>query len=268
MRRAAPYIYYELAGRRDAPVLVMVRGLGRSLRHWLDLPERLASSFRLVLIDNRGIGRSDPAPPTLTVTDMADDVALVLDRAGIERCHLFGVSLGGMIAQRFALRHAHRLERLVIGCSTPGGRHALRPARATFARMVYAATRPRAEALRLSATIALSAAFRARTPDIVERWVALDAQAPLARRTLIAQGLAGLRHDAWDELPHLRVPTLLVCGDADELLPPENSRLLARRIPGAELLWLPGAGHDFPTEDPERTAAILRAFLLSPEARA
>ncbi|MCC6528059.1 MAG: alpha/beta fold hydrolase [Polyangiaceae bacterium] len=265
MPRSEAGLHYELLGRAGAPVLVLLRGLARSLRHWLELPTLLAPSFHVVLVDNRGIGRSPPAPLSLGIADMADDVAHALDRARIERCHLFGMSLGGMIAQRFALRHPDRLDRLVIGCSTPGGRHARRPALRTLGRMLHAATRPRPEALQRSAEITLSAEFLRRHPEVVARWVSIDVAAPLSRRTVLAQALAAARHDSWDELPTVRAPTLVVCGDADGLIPPDNSRLLAERIPGATLVWLPGAGHDFATELPERTAELLRSFLLPAE---
>ncbi|MBI4954798.1 MAG: alpha/beta fold hydrolase [Myxococcales bacterium] len=260
------HLHYELLGRAGAPALVLLRGLGRSLRHWLELPTLLAPNFRVVLVDNRGIGRSAPAPLSLDIAAMADDVAHVLDRAHIERCHLFGMSLGGMIAQRFALRHPERLDRLVLGCSTPGGRHARRPALRTLARMLHAATRPRPEALQRSAEITLSAEFLRRHPEVVARWVSIDVAEPLPRRTVLAQALAAARHDSWEELPTVRAPTLVVCGDADGLIPPENSRRLAERIPGASLVWLPGAGHDFATELPDKTAELLRSFLL-PDAR-
>src|SRR5690606_17482911 len=91
----SPRIHYEVRGRDDAPALVMLRGLGRSRRHWEGVSELLEPDFRLLLVDNRGVGKSDVVRAPYTTIEMAGDVLRVLDHAGVPRAHVFGMSLGG-----------------------------------------------------------------------------------------------------------------------------------------------------------------------------
>src|SRR5215467_3247868 len=120
-------IYFELRGDGQSPLLVMIRGLARSSSYWGPLLPRLAPHLRLLLVDNRGVGRSDATRGRYTTRQLADDVAAVMDAARVERAHVFGMSLGGMIAQELALAHGDRIDRLVLGCTTPGGSRARRP---------------------------------------------------------------------------------------------------------------------------------------------
>lgn len=257
--RDAHRIYYELAGPPEAPPLVLIRGLGRSSSYWLEMRSLLERERRVLVLDNRGVGRSDAPPLPWGTDDMADDVALVLRESGLQRADVFGISLGGMIAQKLALRHPHRVRRLVLGCTTPGGRNARSvPPSAVWA-LIRAAGMPFEQGIRSTAPFVLSDEALARRPEIIDLWVAIARSEPRSRRGLIGQLLAAAAHDAWDDLPFVRHETLVVTGDADRLIPMENSRLLADRIPRASLVILPGAGHDFPTERPEETARLILA---------
>lgn len=241
---------------------MLVRGLARSSAYWLEMRTLLEAERRVVVLDNRGVGRSDVPSAPIATEDMADDVALVLRACGVERADVLGISLGGMIAQHVALRHPHRVRRLVLACTSPGGRGARSLSLRAALALARAATMPSfAEGIRSSAPWVLSEeALRAR-PEIVDVWVAIAEREPRSRAGVFAQLLAAARHDAWELLPHLSHPTLVVTGDADRLMPPENSRALAERIPNASLRTLRGAGHDFPTERPEETARIVSSFL-------
>jgi pimeloyl-ACP methyl ester carboxylesterase len=254
-------IHYETSGTPTAPPLLLLRGLARSGRFWLDdLRRALKPHFHLVIPDNRGIGRSHAPLPPYTTRVMAADAAAVLEHAGIRSAHVFGVSLGGMIAQRLAIDHPRRVDRLVLGCTAAGGRFgAPAPLDATLA-LARGATMPLAEAMRLTAPWVCSGPFLDRRPDVIDTWVRLATAEPARRRGLIGQALAGLLHDASRELDRIRVPTLVLTGDADRLIPARHSRVLAAAIPDARLHVFPGAGHDFPTEVPDETAAQLRAF--------
>jgi pimeloyl-ACP methyl ester carboxylesterase len=214
-------LYYELHG--DGPTLVLVRGLGRSSGAWAPLVAELAG-VRLVLVDNRGIGRSDATWPPYTTRQLADDVAAVMDAARIDRAHVFGMSLGGMVVQQLALAHPARVERLIIGCSTPGGRKASR------------------------------GSLRA-------LWDLRALREPGPVRGVLGQLAAAARHDVFDRLGEISHATLVITGDADLVIPPGNSRLLATLIPGARLVELAGAPHDFVTARPSETARELAAFL-------
>ncbi len=260
-RRGGPQIFWEAGGREGGRPLLLIRGLGRSSSYWLDFRERLEAERWVVVMDNRGVGRSESPDRGWWTEEMADDAAEVLRASGVERADVFGISLGGMIAQQLALRHPHRVARLALGCTTFGGRRAVRvPPRAALA-LARAIARPFDESIRRTAPWVLGPETLARRPDIVETWVQIAASEPRSRRGVAGQLLAAARHATYDLLPHLRAPTLVVSGDADRLIPPENSPRLAARIPGARLAWLRGAPHDFPTERPEETARTLLAFL-------
>lgn len=254
-------VHYELRGSPEGPPLVILRGLARGLRHW---PEtflaELEPHFCLVLVDNRGVGKSEVVKTPYSTKDMADDVVRVLDHAEIERAHLFGMSLGGMIAQWAAIRFPRRIDRLVLGCTTPGGRTSERARLSVFvslARARFADEHARAE---MEAKYLLSDAFRLRHGEVIARWAELAREEPVARVTAVLQLLAAARHRALDDLHRISAPTLVLSAREDAMVPPSNSRVLARRIQKAELHWLPGSAHDFATELPSKTAGLLREF--------
>lgn len=259
--RAGHRIYYEVGGAASGPPLVLVRGLARSSAYWLEMRALLEAERRVIVLDNRGVGRSDVPSGPLSTEEMADDVALVLRACGVERADVFGISLGGMIAQHVALRHPHRVRRLVLACTSPGGRGARAPSLRAALALARATTMPFAEGIRASAPWVLGAEAREARPEIVDVWVAIAEREPRSRAGVLAQLVAAATHDAFELLEHISHPTLVVTGDADRLVPPENSRVLAERIPNASLRTLRGAGHDFPTERPEETARILSSFL-------
>lgn len=256
-----PHIYYELAGREERPPLVMLRGLGRTLSHWVGIVEELEDRFHIVLLDNRGVGRSAAPLLPFSTTDMADDVIRVLDHAGIARAHVFGTSLGGMIAQRVAIEFPRRVDRLVLGCTTPGGQEAERARWSTIARLLSARLRSSDAAIDAQGGVLLSQTFVRNHPHVIRKWVELDREMPVKKRVLAYQVAAALRHHTADELHRITAPTLVMSADRDELVPPSNSRLLARRIRGAELMWVHGAAHDFPTERPREVARAITEFL-------
>lgn len=250
-------LYFELGGPEHAPPLILIRGLGRSSSYWLEFRTLLERERRVLVLDNRGVGRSDAPPLPWATSDMADDVALVLRASGLQRADVFGISLGGMIAQELALRHPHRVDRLVLACTTPGGRRARSTPRKAALMLARAAVKPIEESLRATAPLVLSDEALARRPELVDIWIAIAQSEPRSRRGFIGQLLAAARHDAWARLPFVESPTLVVTGDADRLIPCENSALLAERIPRASLRTLRGAGHDFPTERPDETARLV-----------
>lgn len=254
-------IHYTIEGLEDAPVLVLLRGLARSSRYWLDFRELLARRYRVVLIDNRGVERSDSPRPPYTTATMADDAAAVLDHAAIERAHVFGISLGGMIAQELALRHPDRVDKLVLAATTPGGRKA----RSTPLRSVYVllrgGTMPFDRAIHYTASVVLAPAFAQERGDILQTWIDLATSEPPPFRGLLGQFLAAARHDAWDRLHHIAHSTLVITGDEDRLIPSQNSYLLLSRLKDARLHIVDGGGHDFVTELPEQTTRVVSTFL-------
>jgi pimeloyl-ACP methyl ester carboxylesterase len=254
-------LYYESTGA-GAPVL-LVMGLGMNATGWWRTVPVLAERLRVIAFDNRGMGRSDRPEGPYTTAQMADDAMAVLDAAGEADAHVYGISLGGMIAQQIALRHPGRVRSLVLGATTPGGAVHTAPDPGTLAFFERRASMPAEEAVWASVPYNYGAATRARHAgrigeDIVERL-----RYPFEADPYRAQLAAALGHDIHERVGEIRAPTLVVHGDADRMIPPANGRLLADTIPGARLAMWPGAGHLYFTDEREADRDVL-AFLSEP----
>ncbi|MGD1096990.1 MAG: alpha/beta fold hydrolase, partial [Bryobacteraceae bacterium] len=217
----------------------------------------LAVAYRTIVFDNRGVGKSDVPPGPYTIAQMAADAAAVLDAGGVESAHIFGVSMGGMIAQEFAIAYPNRVRSLILGCTTCG-------------RGGVSAALNVLQILIARATMTFDEASAAIGPYIY------DASTP---RTRIEEDLAIRRHtyptsagymaqvagiQAWsslDRLAAIRMPTLIIHGESDQLVPPENARILASHIAGAHLVMLPKASHIFSTDQPEASIQVVMGFL-------
>ena len=245
--------------RRGAgPPVVLIHGLGYARWGWEPVADSLAEHFEVVLLDNRGIGESEAPPGPYTCAEMADDVLGVLDEAGIERAHVVGTSLGGMIAQELALAAPGRVDRLGLVCTTPGGPNAA-PMPSVTVELIAAAPgmEPRA-ALRRFVENALA-------PDppqeLVERILAhrlATAQPPAA---WAAQAAAGVSFDAWERVPLIAAPTLVLHGTVDVVVDPANAALLGERVPGARVELFEGCGHLLFWESPARFVEVVGEFL-------
>ena len=259
-------IAYEMPGLAAPwrPTLLLIQGLGFDRAGWGPAAGLLRRRFRLVLVDNRGSGRSTMGG-SFSVADMAEDALAVLDDAGIGVAHVLGASLGGMIAQELAMRHPDRVGRLILACTTPGWPFAY-PMPLPSVRLI-AASRCLApdEALRRHIANALSASTVADRPELIQRIV--DCQPPLPARDADAwqaQAAAGGRYAGSFRQRRIRARTLLLHGTADRVVDPRNARLLASRVENSELVTFPGLGHLFFWEDPGAFAAAVTAFLRGP----
>jgi 3-oxoadipate enol-lactonase len=243
------------------PPLLLIHGLGYARWGWEPVLPGLAERFSVVLFDNRGIGESDAPPGPYTAAELAADAVQVLDEARIERAHVVGTSLGGMVAQELALSYPDRVDRLVLACTTPGGPKAYPMPHATVALMAEAATLEPAVALRRFVENALAPATVEAHPEIVERIMAhrlATAQEPLA---WAAQAAAGASFDAYDRLGAVAAPTLVQHGDQDVVVDPRNADLFLELLLDARLERFPGTGHLFFWEEPARFVASVGAFL-------
>lgn len=238
--------------------VVLVHGLGYARWGWEPVADRLAERFEVVLLDNRGIGASDTPPGPYTAAEMAGDVRSVLDEAGLERAHVLGTSLGGMIAQELALSSPERVDRLVLVCTTPGGQNAAPMPEQTVRLIAAAPSLEPSLALRRFVENALA-------PDPPEELVERILEHRLATAQTLAawsaQAAAGMSFDAWDRLAGLRVPTLIVHGTEDVVVDPANAELLAGRIAGARVERFEGCGHLLFWEEPARFVEVVGEFL-------
>jgi 3-oxoadipate enol-lactonase len=247
-------IHYQSFGDPGAPPLLLIMGLGMGSDAWDTLPTKLAEWFHVVVFDNRGMGSSSPSPGGFRIRDLADDAARVLDAAGIAQASVFGISMGGMIAQELALHYPSRVRSLVLGATFGSQLRSHKPGLGVARDLLLVTLSSRNP--RRMARLLVSNEFLAGNRGRFVQW--LERLGHPRRTAARRQILAIARHEAEDRLPQLRIPTLVLSGNQDRLVPVENSRRLARMIPRARLVELPGVGHAFPFERPEET---IRAVL-------
>ncbi|HEY6911408.1 MAG TPA: alpha/beta fold hydrolase [Myxococcales bacterium] len=252
-------IHYETLGDPAKPPLLLIMGLALSSRAWDRLPALLARDFHVLVFDNLGTGRSPRRGVAYRMRHLAHDALAVLDAAGVEKACVFGISMGGMIAQELAIRHPERVRSLVLGCTFASWRKAMAPPLRTKLDLVLL-NLGRASPERI-ARILVSAEWHRAHPESAMQWLRRAERTAL--RFATAQVLAIARHHTLDRLQQIRAPTLVLTGDADRLVPPQNSELLARAIPKAKLHVLRGAGHVFPLEREEETVRALRQHFLA-----
>jgi len=243
--------------RGTGPALLLIPGIPAIASDWAPLAERLSDSRRVIAYDNRGSGASNVTPAPYTCAQLAADAVALLDELDIERADVFGMSLGGMIAQELALGWPDRVNRLVLGCTHCGLDHAARPEREA-GRAFALETDDWAERMEALAPFAFAAGVDS---QLLTRFVekkAADVQDPEGYRGQIAAALA---HDTYDRLPQIACPTLIVTGDGDRVIPGASSDVLHERIPGSRLEVVADAGHLFFLEQPEESLRLLEAFL-------
>lgn len=250
-------IYWDERGEGEPLLLIM--GLGSSSGMWYRLVPELAMRYRTIFFDNRGAGQSEPHDGPYSIATLAGDAAAVMDAAGVECAHVFGFSMGGFIAQELALHYPERVQSLILASTACGGEEVERAAPEVFAALQARGVKTTEEAFWLVAPYNYDpSTVRAR----LEEDLSVTLRAPIKRRSYMAQLQAIL---SWagthSRLNSLRVPTLVIHGANDVLVPTGNGRILARVIPNADLVILPRAGHRFMTDQPEAAAETILSFL-------
>jgi len=238
--------------------LLLIQGAAASHQHWGDrFLSSLSARFDVVAYDHRGVGGSTSVDRYFTMSDLADDAARVLDHVGWASANVFGVSLGGVVAQELALRHPHRVKRMILGGTNAGGATDVSHAkhRSSISAAVIHGDR--------AATSYNLFRLGVKDPDRLapEAWLEYRSAelAPMDPRTTVLQMNAHAQHSTIDKLPQLGVSTLVVHGDSDRIIDLEDSIAITQAIPGAQLTVL-SAGHLFWLEMPERTAQLIADF--------
>jgi 3-oxoadipate enol-lactonase len=257
-------IHYREFGSRTNPTLVLIQGLLLDGRFWFELPDSLANDpalpWHVLVPDNRGTGHSSLPNRPWTMADMADDVAAVLHAAGVEKAVIAGISMGGMIAQQVALRHAERVAGLLLMATWPGLPYGRLPPLRSIGDLVGSSIGQRRE-LDALARLVLPDSELGNARELLSGWVRLMREQAPPRKTFLGQFAAITTHSTGRRLGRIGVPVRVVAGMADRLVPPRNSEILAARIPGATLELLPGVGHAIPLLDRQvihRNVALLR----------
>jgi 3-oxoadipate enol-lactonase len=245
-------IYWDELGQGEPVLLIM--GLGWASNMWHRTRPVLAARYRTIAFDNRGAGRSDVPPGPFSIALLASDAAAVLDAAGVERAHLVGASMGGMIAQEFALQYPKRLRSLILGCTAAGGPRAVQ-ADPEAIQLLFRRDPDPAERAKAAVPFIYDCGT---PPERINEDLAVLSEWYPRPEGYSAQLQAIIGWDADSRLSKIAAPTLVVHGENDRLVPAANGRLIAGRIPGAGLVMLPRASHIFMTDQP---AASQQAFL-------
>lgn len=255
-------IYYEVSGTGSPVLLIM--GLGSNAYGWARTVPWLSQHFQAITFDNRGTGRSDVPEGAYSIAQMAADAAAVLDAVGHVAAHVVGASLGGMIAQRFALTYVERVASLALLCTTPGGSRHVAASPEVLAALVQGGEDP-STVYRRNAWFLYGDETRERHPERIEEDLAYRSRIPTQPAGYFGQLQAAMAHDACAELARIRVPTLVLHGDADRLIPVANGETLASLIPGADLIRLPSAGHMLQADAGDSVRETLLDFLRRAE---
>ena len=254
-------LHYLRAGEGEP--MLLIQGMSATHMTWgQPFLDELEQSFECIVFDNRGMGLSGHAELPFTTADLAADTVGLLDALELESVHVVGISMGGMIAQELALAHPERIRTLTIGASYCGGPEGTLMAREDLELLGTAfSSGEREQVFRAMWEINLSPGFReddSRFAPFAEMASALPAPQPVILQQMRACGA----HDTHERLNQISLPTLVIHGDADRLLGPNNGREIASLIP-APLEMLEGVGHMFWWEQPQRAAALIRDHALS-----
>lgn len=252
---------YEVRGQGDP--LLMIHGLGYDRFGWGPLPDLLARDFKVVVFDNRGVGDSDVPEGPYAVSQMVGDAVAVLDAASIDRTHVFGVSLGGYIAQEFALTHPERLKKLVLTSTALGGPRSVPMPAAGLEAFGRFPTMEREAGLRLMVENSLGTYAVQEQPELVEEIYAYRLERGPTLAGWQAQAYAGATFDAYDRSPGIEAETLVLQGGGDNVVDPRNADLLVELLPNARLELIADRGHLMIWQEADRLAAIVKEFLES-----
>lgn len=247
-------IYWDEQG--SGPPVLLIMGLSFTREMWFRMAPGLARQYRVILFDNRGVGRSDVPPGPYLIRQMAADAVAVLDAANVNSAPVVGASMGGMIAQELALCYPRRVEGLLLGCTSHGGILAHWP---RFSRLGGLPTSVGSRDRQLSLIPLL---YAASTPhERILEDIELQSQCCCTRKGCLNQFAGILLWSSFLRLPRISVPTLVAHGAEDCLIPPQNGRIVAARIPGARFQLIPRAGHMLMTDQPEVCLDLTLDFL-------
>jgi pimeloyl-ACP methyl ester carboxylesterase len=248
-------IYWDEQGRGEPVLLIM--GLGYPSYLWHRVRPALKERYRTIALDNRGSGQSDAPPGPYSIALMASDAAAALDAAGVQSAHVFGVSMGGMIAQEFALQYPARVRSLILGCTAPGGPKAVRAEKKVTEILMAHNMSPEGAAQAMRPYVYDPAT----PPDRIEEDLAIRRKWFPRPEAFTAQLQGIFGWEAYSRIDRIAASTLVIHGESDQLIPAGNGELIAARIPGAKLVLLPQASHIFTTDQPEASQRAIMDFL-------
>lgn len=255
-------IYYEIHGKGEPLLLIM--GYGAYSRWWYAQIPVFSQEYQVIAFDNRGTGQSDKPDIPYIMEMMVGDTVGLLEAIGIDAAHVYGMSMGGMIAQEFALHHPDKVISLILACTSPGGRNAVIADQEALTFLFDTERRKHLtleEQARELLPFLFSQEFIDKNAELMDRFIAMILKYPTPAHGYKRQGEAIMGFNAYDRLPEIKAPTLVMAGTADRLIPVENSRIIASRILGAELVIFENMGHGLLGEAVEEANKAVLDFL-------
>ncbi|MGQ0550502.1 MAG: alpha/beta fold hydrolase [Armatimonadota bacterium] len=257
-------LYYEVAG--EGPAVALIGGLGSDGHFWYKQTPALKRHFRVITFDNRGAGRSTAPDAPYTLRMMADDLAGLLDALDVSAAHIVGASMGGFIAQEFALAYPDRVERLVLCCTSFGGPNSVPIPQETVQSFLQRTGDPERD-LRAAFAYQLKTDYADTHARELDEYVAWRVAHPQGLSAYHRQLAAASAHDTEGRLASLRCPMLILHGIRDNVVPAGNADLLAAKIPGARVHVFADAGHLFLWERADDANRLIVEFLTAREPR-
>lgn len=253
-------IYYEIYG--DGEPLVLIEGLGYSTWMWYKQIDELSKAFKVIVFDNRGVGKTDKPDVDYSIEMFADDTAGLLQGLGIEKAHVLGVSMGGFIAQEFAIKYPDMVNKLILCSTSFGGANSIPIPQETLNIMLKGGGKYESvEEIKEAIGTALNKGTLNEKEDVLVKIMEEKVKDPQPKYAYQRQLMAGASFNAEDRINKIKAETLILAGKGDRVVPYENAKLLYERIPCSKLEIIDEAGHVFFMERPEIVNQIIIDFL-------
>lgn len=261
-------IYYEVIG--SGPPLALIEGLGYAMWMWIMQIQDLSMDHKLIVFDNRGVGKSDKPNYPYTMEIFAEDLKIVLDESKVESAHILGVSMGGMIAQKFAVTYPDRVRSLILVGTHHGGKDIELPPMETLQAM-FGPTPPHItserELYRYRMKYAFSRAWYERNQELVDRLINLRIESPQPPEAYLNQASAAINFDVSTSISRIEIPTLIIHGDEDMVVPVGNAYKIHTKIKSSTLVIFKGSGHLVNIERHREFNELVRRFIKAVEKR-
>jgi pimeloyl-ACP methyl ester carboxylesterase len=258
-------LYYEDQGSGEP--IVLINGFGRNLRHWIGFDKLLAGDCRVITIDNRGVGRSSKARIgwDLSIFDMADDVSALMEHLQLEKAHIVGLSMGGMITMAFGIKYPELAKSLTIMNSSIAGQKVLQVGSAGIWKFLEVLE----DRKRFNFVIGHLLVSRTypNLDSLKEKWQSFEELEPFSIGSAIKQFAAIKKFRVKSMLSRIDLPTMIVKGSDDQFVPNANSDLLHELIANSKLVNVPGGGHEMTIDHPKEVKQIILTFVEEVAAR-
>ena len=253
-------LHYEIEGEGEPVVLVPGFAAGGWI--WFKQTADLSRNFRVIVFDPRGVAASDKPEGPQTISLLADDVAHLLETLGLKSAHIVGASFGGFVAQEFVLKYPAMTRKLVLCCTSFGGPNHVAASADTLSALASTKMLNSEERMRANLFLAFTPEYVRREVAEVDRIVHMRAANDVPEHVYLSQLQAAMSFNVESRLDRIACPTLVLSGDADVIVPVQNSRNLAARIPDAELKIIEAGSHTFFIEQSQEFNRIITEFLL------